>query len=212
MPHDAPGPLSSTSRSGSSSGVERKLPKLDVAGSIPVSRSILSTYTCASRDLIMVPRCQVFLLSCVLTAGCGPAPQPSHSPLDSPEHHYNSGLVSVEAGRLMEAQESFERAAALDDDFAGAYVGYALVAITQGEFFTARQQIEKALHKDNDYADAFLSHGGNDGATVAAAGSEEELEARLRSVFSMRIPVRAVEVGTLPVSEVKAQRWKVVHE
>ena len=27
-------------RSGSSSGVERKLPKLDVAGSIPVSRSI----------------------------------------------------------------------------------------------------------------------------------------------------------------------------
>jgi phenylacetate-CoA ligase len=39
---------------------------------------------------------------------------------------------------------------------------------------------------------------------------EEELEARLRSVFSMRIPVRAVEPGTLPVHEVKAQRWKVI--
>ncbi len=47
---------------------------------------------------------------------------------------------------------------------------------------------------------------------LGSGRSEEELEARLRSVFSMRIPVRAVEVGTLPVSEVKAQRWKVVHE
>jgi phenylacetate-CoA ligase len=42
--------------------------------------------------------------------------------------------------------------------------------------------------------------------------AEETLEARLRSVFSMRIPVRAVESGTLPVSEMKAQRWKVIRE
>jgi len=42
--------------------------------------------------------------------------------------------------------------------------------------------------------------------------AEEALEARLRSVFSMRIPVRAVELGTLPVSEMKAQRWKVIRE
>ena len=39
-----------------------------------------------------------------------------------------------------------------------------------------------------------------------------ELAARLRSVFSMRIPVRAVESGTLPVFEVKAKRWKVICE
>ena len=42
--------------------------------------------------------------------------------------------------------------------------------------------------------------------------AEEALEARLRAVFSMRIPVRAVGLGTLPVSEVKAQRWKVIRE
>lgn len=42
--------------------------------------------------------------------------------------------------------------------------------------------------------------------------AEEALEARLRSVFSMRIPVRAVESGALPVSEMKAQRWKVIRE
>jgi phenylacetate-CoA ligase len=41
---------------------------------------------------------------------------------------------------------------------------------------------------------------------------DKELETRLRSVFSMRIPVDVVEFGTLPVFEVKAKRWKVIRE
>lgn len=45
---------------------------------------------------------------------------------------------------------------------------------------------------------------------ATAERKEAELEARLRSVFSMRIPVTAVDAGTLPVFEVKAKRWKVV--
>lgn len=40
----------------------------------------------------------------------------------------------------------------------------------------------------------------------------EELERRLRDVFSMRIPVAAVGSGSLPVFEVKAKRWKVIRE
>lgn len=40
--------------------------------------------------------------------------------------------------------------------------------------------------------------------------AEGELERKLREVFSMRIPVRAVDPGALPVFEVKAQRWKVI--
>ena len=40
--------------------------------------------------------------------------------------------------------------------------------------------------------------------------AEDDLTKKLRSVFSMRIPVRAVEFGTLPVFEVKAKRWKVI--
>ena len=53
------------------------------------------------------------------------------------------------------------------------------------------------------------------GLVIEGPGGEEaagELAGRLRSVFSMRIPVRAVESGTLPVSEVKAKRWKVICE
>ncbi|NIP97602.1 MAG: phenylacetate--CoA ligase [Akkermansiaceae bacterium] len=42
--------------------------------------------------------------------------------------------------------------------------------------------------------------------------AEHELAASLRSVFSMRMPVTAVEPGTLPVFEVKAKRWKVIRK
>ena len=41
---------------------------------------------------------------------------------------------------------------------------------------------------------------------------ESELEAHLRAVFSMRIPVRAVGSGELPSHEVKAKRWKVIRQ
>jgi phenylacetate-CoA ligase len=47
---------------------------------------------------------------------------------------------------------------------------------------------------------------------AAGEPAMRELEARLRAVFSMRIPVEAVETGTLPVFEVKAKRWKVIRE
>ncbi len=40
-----------TERSGSSSAVERQLPKLDVTGSIPVSRSNISTGSNVTRDI-----------------------------------------------------------------------------------------------------------------------------------------------------------------
>ena len=42
--------------SGSSSGVERKLPKLDVAGSIPVSRSISRLAHWVGRIFLFFPR------------------------------------------------------------------------------------------------------------------------------------------------------------
>ena len=43
-------------RSGSSSGVERKLPKLDVAGSTPVSRSNLHLLTSAKCGPLYTPQ------------------------------------------------------------------------------------------------------------------------------------------------------------
>ena len=48
--------------------------------------------------------------------------------------------------------------------------------------------------------------------TLEDSSAESELEGRLRAVFSMRIPVRAVGAGSLPAHEVKAKRWKVIRE
>ena len=48
--------------------------------------------------------------------------------------------------------------------------------------------------------------------TLEDSSAESDLEGRLRAVFSMRIPVRAVGAGSLPAHEVKAKRWKVIRE
>jgi hypothetical protein len=77
-------------------------------------------------------------------------------------------LASFEQGKLMEAQTEFERAASLDDDYPGVFVGYALVYMAQGEFWSAHQQIEKALHEDGDFADAYIAQG----RLLAAEGSQ----------------------------------------
>ena len=44
----------------------------------------------------------------------------------------------------------------------------------------------------------------------ADAGMAAALQARLREVLTLRIPVTAVEAGSLPAFEVKAKRWRVV--
>ena len=140
-------------RSGSSSGVERKLPKLDVAGSTPVSRSIFPVRN-------SMPTVAVLLALWMLSASaCGTKQLTPRSPLDSPENHYHRGLVELDRGELRLAQSQFERARSLDPGYAGSYVGRALVASAQGEFWEARNQVGTAIHKDNDFIDAHIAMG-----------------------------------------------------
>ncbi|MFC1525343.1 S-layer homology domain-containing protein [Candidatus Latescibacterota bacterium] len=92
-------------------------------------------------------------------SACAPRPLPPASPLDVPDKHYSQGLAHLEEGDLWAAQSEFERAHALDPDFAGTYVGSGLVALAQGDYWRARQEIETALHKDGDFADAYIARG-----------------------------------------------------
>jgi len=48
--------------------------------------------------------------------------------------------------------------------------------------------------------------------TTGAGNAESELAAGLEAAFPMRIPVRRVDSGTLPVFEGKAKRWKVMRD
>ena len=135
---------------GSSSGVERKLPKLDVAGSIPVSRSTFPP--------LSLP---IYLLLCLAfsLAACGPKHLVPESPLDTAANHYQRGLAQLEAGAAMDAEREFERARLLDPDFPGSQVGMALVAAEGQDFWRARQELAKALHKDGRFADAYIALG-----------------------------------------------------
>lgn len=130
--------------------VERELPKLDVAGSIPVSRSIFSLPV-----TIMV----VFLLLGLILSSCGTSSVPRQSPLDTPRNHYVRGLASVDNGDFIGAYRSFERARLLDADYPGAYIGFALVEMQQRNFHEARQQIDQALRRDRNFVDAHIALG-----------------------------------------------------
>ena len=152
-------------RSGSSSGVERKLPKLDVAGSTPVSRSNLSPHP-------LMTFCTTALI-CLLVAmfsGCASKQLPSQSPLDTPANHYLRGLVYVERDDLVLAQREFERARLLDADFPGAFVGTALVSMKQGDFWRARKEASTAIHRDAGFIDGHITMG----RIVTAEGVERD--------------------------------------
>ena len=138
-------------RSGSSSEVERKLPKLDVAGSIPVSRSIFyfQRITSSATRLLLLG----FL------AACGGPQLAQQSPLDTPDNHYRRGLAYFDRGDMITAQREFERARLLDSDYPGALVGIALVAMERGEFWRARKDVTTAIHRNADFVDAHIALG-----------------------------------------------------
>ncbi len=85
---------------------------------------------------------------------------------DTPAHHYLIGMQLVEKGDISEAEAKFDRAIALDPDYARAYAGKALVAAIRAErqkdlehkkveIKKAIRLIEKAEDKTKDATDKF---------------------------------------------------------
>ena len=71
------------------------------------------------------------ILAFMLTLwGCGPKAIKPDSVLDTPENHFSQGMTQFERGNLDEAMREFERANALNPDYAEAYSGMALVYAT----------------------------------------------------------------------------------
>ena len=95
----------------------------------------------------------------IVLLACGPKGAVQQSPLDTADNHYQRGLISFDRGDVMTAQREFERARLLQENFPGAYVGFALVALDRGDFFRARKELGMALHKKNDFIDAHIAMG-----------------------------------------------------
>lgn len=79
----------------------------------------------------------------VLTA-CGKAPAKPEAALDTPEHHYLTGIRLSNKEDWDGAMRSFQRAVDLDPKFAPGYAGIGLAHGAKGNFKEAYKAIEKA--------------------------------------------------------------------
>jgi tetratricopeptide (TPR) repeat protein len=140
--------------------VERELPKLDVAGSRPVSRSI-----CIYADMMWCYLRLCLGLALNLVA-CGAPSIPPQSPLDTAEIHFSRGVDLFDSGRVDDALRQFERARSLEPDFPGVQVGSALISMSQGQYWQARQDLKKALHADRNLIEGYITLG----RVIAAEG------------------------------------------
>ena len=81
--------------------------------------------------------------------GCAPKPTPPVSIQDNPYHHYLQGMELIEKGEIASAEAKFNRALALDPNFARAYAGKALVLAIKAENMKDLKhkavEVEKAL-------------------------------------------------------------------
>ena len=99
------------------------------------------------------------LILAVLTSGCGPKAIKEASVLDTPENHYNQGMRELERGNLNAATSEFDRAVALNPNYAEGFSGMALVSATQGDFKKAYELADKGLAKNGKSLEALVIKG-----------------------------------------------------
>lgn len=80
----------------------------------------------------------------LITGGCAPKARLPVSTLDTPEHHFFSGMKLLEIGKLSDAEREFKLAKELDHKYAPAYRGLGLVFAYKGDFKLAFKNMSRA--------------------------------------------------------------------
>lgn len=107
-----------------------------------------------------VVRLLIFLGIILMVIGCAHKGAVKQAELDTPEHHYTAGNILLEKGELDGALAEFERAKAIDPEYAPAYVGIGLVLGEQGEFEKAFAAMESAKdYAESDAEEVFYNTG-----------------------------------------------------
>ena len=88
------------------------------------------------------------LAAMLLTFSCTPKAVKPVAEMDTPEHHFFTGMRLLDQAQYPAAQAEFERAIQLAPKFSRAYAGSALVQAYQNDFPSAFKQLDKAW----DYA------------------------------------------------------------
>jgi tetratricopeptide (TPR) repeat protein len=101
----------------------------------------------------------LFLMVLFIFSGCGPKPIEKESILDTPDNHYRQGHRALDRGDLEAAAEEFDRATALDPDYAGGYVGLGLVEAEKEDYKDALDLVDKGIGKDKEFIDGYIAKG-----------------------------------------------------
>jgi len=99
------------------------------------------------------------LVVLLILSGCGPKPIEKESILDTPDNHYRQGMRSYNRGDLQGATEEFNRATALDPDYAGGYIGLGLVEAEKENYKEALDLVDKGIGKNKDFIDGYIAKG-----------------------------------------------------
>lgn len=79
-----------------------------------------------------------------LVVSCAPKAAKPVGEMDTPEHHFYTGMKFIDQGKYADAQAEFDRAVQLDPKFSKAYAGNGLVKAYQGDFKGADESMKKA--------------------------------------------------------------------
>jgi tetratricopeptide (TPR) repeat protein len=98
----------------------------------------------------------IFALSII---GCGKKAMKEESVLDTPENHFSRGMIEFERGNLTSAMAEFQRAKALNPNYAEAFSGMALVYAKQGDFKKAYELADDGIGKNDKSVDVHIMKG-----------------------------------------------------
>ena len=85
-----------------------------------------------------------FIAASVLVISCAPKAVMPEAEMDTPDHHFYTGMRLFDEGKLTDAQSEFDRAIQLAPKFSRAYAGNALVKAYQGDSRGAFDVMERA--------------------------------------------------------------------
>jgi Tfp pilus assembly protein PilF len=86
----------------------------------------------------------VFVVVGALVISCAPKARPSASQLDTPEHHFSTGMKLLDQEKYSDAQREFDLAIQLSPKYSKAYAGTGLVKAYQKDYKSAFDAMGKA--------------------------------------------------------------------
>jgi tetratricopeptide (TPR) repeat protein len=86
----------------------------------------------------------MMLMACLLLISCGPKARVPASHLDTPEHHFATGMKLLDQEKFGDARRSFELAIELEPGYARAHAGIGLVKAYQTDYKNGLSAMDKA--------------------------------------------------------------------